>query len=223
MAAYCVYTTCRRKPKVADGESNPLKANNQKINNGKNSGKGIELEPYNKAPKQAFGPNTATAAGVVAGGVAGGGTAAAAAASSNNAAGKKSILKNGGGAGQKAPVTASSKFSGSAAGAGTGAGAGAGAGVAAGLGAGAAASSFNATLPGAVPNNNKTPRAPRPRGPNDDYAIDPVTGREYVYDTKTGERFWSPSPGEIVAGVWSTPLVTIKAANKFKKNAKLSF
>jgi len=35
MAAYCVYATCRKKPKVADGESNPLKANNQKANNGK--------------------------------------------------------------------------------------------------------------------------------------------------------------------------------------------
>jgi len=83
-------------------------------------------------------------------------------AASNNASGKKSILKNGGsgGSGQKAPVTASSKFAGPAAGAGgaaagtgTGVVVGAGAGVAAGLGAGAAASSFNPTLPGAVPNN----------------------------------------------------------------------
>ncbi|XP_035661822.1 mucin-5AC-like, partial [Branchiostoma floridae] len=132
MAAYCVYATCRKKPKVADGESNPLKANNQKANNGKNSDKGIELPPYNgtKPPKQAFGPNTAAAAGAVAGGAAVGGTAAAVAANSN-AAGKKSILKNGGsgGSGQEAPVTASSKFAGPAAGAG-GAAAGTGTGVA---------------------------------------------------------------------------------------------
>ncbi|CAH1248981.1 TNFAIP6 [Branchiostoma lanceolatum] len=232
MAAYCVYATCRKKPKVADGESNPLKANNQKIKNGKN-GKGIELSPYDgtKTPKQAFGPNSAAAAGVVAGAAAGG--TAAVAAASNNAAGKKSILKNGGGSGQKAPVTASSKFGtptvasgvvGVASG-GVGAAAGAGAGVAAGLGAGAAASSFNPTLPGAVPNNTKAPSASRALapGPNDGYAIDPVTGREYVYDKKTGKRFWSPSPAEIAGGVWSTPLAVIKAANKFKKNGNLNF
>eukprot|EP00058_Branchiostoma_floridae_P013110 XP_002598598.1 hypothetical protein BRAFLDRAFT_66992 [Branchiostoma floridae] len=247
MAAYCVYATCRKKPKVADGESNPLKANNQKANNGKNSDKGIELPPYNgtKPPKQAFGPNTAAAAGAVAGGAAVGGTAAAVAANSN-AAGKKSILKNGGsgGSGQEAPVTASSKFAGPAAGAGgaaagtgtgvaVGAGAGAGAGVAAGagasagiaagLGAGAAAGSFNPTLPGAVPNNTVPKGSRLAPGPNDGYAIDPVTGREYVFDKKTGKRFWSPSPAEIAGGVWSTPLVTIKAANKFKKNANLNF